>query len=58
MMLDRVPLHRFCTPEEVAGAVSYLVSAKAAYITGHTLFLDGGLTAAYRGRRAKAGAVA
>jgi len=29
----------------VAGAIRYLASPAAAYITGHTLMLDGGLTA-------------
>lgn len=45
MMLNRVPLHRFGTADEVAAAVCYLVSPEAAYITGHTLMMDGGLTA-------------
>lgn len=43
-MLDRVPLHRLCKMEEVAAMVSYLASPAAAYITGQTLVLDGGLT--------------
>jgi 2-deoxy-D-gluconate 3-dehydrogenase len=43
--LGRIPMKRFGTTEEVAGAVSYLVSPAAAYITGQTLVLDGGLTA-------------
>ena len=43
--LDRIPLRRFCTAEEVAAAVSYLASPQADYITGHTLMLDGGLSA-------------
>ncbi len=43
--LGRIPLRRFGTAEEVAGAVSYLASPAAAYITGQTLVLDGGLTA-------------
>jgi 2-deoxy-D-gluconate 3-dehydrogenase len=43
--LARIPLRRFGASEEVAGAVSYLVSPAAAYITGQTLVLDGGLTA-------------
>jgi NAD(P)-dependent dehydrogenase (short-subunit alcohol dehydrogenase family) len=44
--LARIPLRRFASAEEVAGAVSYLVSPEASYITGQTLVLDGGLTAA------------
>jgi len=43
-MVDRVPLGRFGEPEEVAGAVRYLASPEAAYVTGQTLLLDGGLT--------------
>lgn len=42
---SRVPMHRSATSEEVAAAVRYLASPQAAYITGHTLLLDGGLTA-------------
>jgi 2-deoxy-D-gluconate 3-dehydrogenase len=44
-MLDRIPTGRFCTPEEVAAAVVYLASPGAASVTGHTLMVDGGLTA-------------
>ena len=43
--LARIPLKRFGTVDDVAGAVSYLASAQASYITGQTLVLDGGLTA-------------
>jgi NAD(P)-dependent dehydrogenase (short-subunit alcohol dehydrogenase family) len=43
-MIERVPLHRFGEPEEIAGAVRYLASPEAAYVTGQTLLLDGGLT--------------
>jgi NAD(P)-dependent dehydrogenase (short-subunit alcohol dehydrogenase family) len=45
MMLDRIPLGRFGLPEDVAGAIRYLASPAASYLTGHTLMLDGGLTA-------------
>ncbi len=44
-MLERVPLRRFATPLEVAEAVCFMASPAAAYMTGHTLLLDGGLTA-------------
>ena len=44
-MLERIPTGRFCTPEEVAAAVVYLVSPGAVSVTGHTLMVDGGLTA-------------
>jgi 2-deoxy-D-gluconate 3-dehydrogenase len=42
--LARIPLRRFGTVDDVAAAVSYLVSPAASYITGQTLVLDGGLT--------------
>ena len=45
-MLGRIPAGRFGTAEEMAAAIRYLVSPQASYITGHTLVLDGGLTAA------------
>jgi NAD(P)-dependent dehydrogenase (short-subunit alcohol dehydrogenase family) len=44
-MLDRIPTGRFPTAEEVAAAVRYLASPEAASVTGHTLLVDGGLTA-------------
>ena len=44
-MLARIPTGRFVTPEEVAAAVIYLASSAAASVTGHTLMVDGGLTA-------------
>lgn len=43
MLLERTPLARFGTPEDVAGAVAFLVGPDAAFITGHTLTVDGGL---------------
>jgi len=40
-----VPLGRMGEPEEIARAALYLVSREAAFITGHTLVVDGGATA-------------
>ena len=42
-VLQRIPLGRFADPEDVAGAVAFLASPDAAYITGHVLIVDGGL---------------
>lgn len=42
-LLKSTPLGRFGTPEDIAGAVSFLVSQDAAFITGHVLTVDGGL---------------
>jgi len=38
-----IPLQRLGSPEEVAGAVAFLCSDDASYMTGSTLFIDGGL---------------
>jgi 3-oxoacyl-[acyl-carrier protein] reductase len=42
-MLAGVPLARAATAEEVAAAVVYLASSEAAYVTGHTLRVNGGM---------------
>jgi len=39
--LGRVPLQRYGTPQEVAAAVSWLLSAEAAFVSGSILTLDG-----------------
>jgi glucose 1-dehydrogenase len=39
-----IPYGRLGTPEEIAAAVSWLASAEADYVTGTTLFVDGGMT--------------
>ena len=38
------PLKRLGAPEDIAGAVSFLLSADAAWITGQTIVVDGGVT--------------
>ena len=42
-LTERIPLGRFGTPEEVAAVVAWLCSDAAAYLTGQTLCVDGGL---------------
>jgi 3-oxoacyl-[acyl-carrier protein] reductase len=42
---DRVPARRAGTPEEVAACIGFLASEQAAYVTGATLAVDGGLSA-------------
>jgi NAD(P)-dependent dehydrogenase (short-subunit alcohol dehydrogenase family) len=41
---ERIPLGRYANPEEVADAALYLASARASYVTGASLTMDGGLT--------------
>jgi 3-oxoacyl-[acyl-carrier protein] reductase len=42
-MLAQIPLNRFGAPSEVAHAVVFLASEKAAYITGQVLHVNGGM---------------
>ncbi|GAB7094741.1 SDR family oxidoreductase [Halolamina litorea] len=43
--MREVPMDRIADPEEMAGAVAFLCSDDASYITGHTLPIDGGQAA-------------
>lgn len=42
-LLKNIPLQRLGTPEDVAGAVAFLAGPDAAYVTGSTMVIDGGL---------------
>jgi 3-oxoacyl-[acyl-carrier protein] reductase len=42
-ILGQVPAGRMGTPEEIAAAVLYLASPEAAYVTGATLHVNGGM---------------
>ena len=44
-LISRVPLHRLGSAEEIAQSVIYLCSDAAAFITGHSLVMDGGIMA-------------
>ena len=45
-MLERIPTGEFPMPEDIAAGVRYLASPEAKSVTGQTLAIDGGLTAA------------
>jgi NAD(P)-dependent dehydrogenase (short-subunit alcohol dehydrogenase family) len=42
---DKSPLKRLGNPEEIAPAITFLLSDEASFITGHNLMVDGGWTA-------------
>lgn len=44
-ILSRIPLGRLATPEDLVGGVIYLSSPASDFVTGHTLFVDGGWVA-------------
>lgn len=43
LLLTRIPVGRVAQPEEIAAAVAYLASDQAAYVTGQTLHVNGGM---------------
>lgn len=47
-LLANIPVGRLGTPEDVAGLVAYLASDDAAYVSGSTFVIDGGLMRNYR----------
>ena len=47
-LLGQIPLGRLGKPEDVAGLAVFLASDDAAYVTGSTYFVDGGLTWFYQ----------
>lgn len=44
-LMASIPVKRFATPQEIAAAAVYLCSQQAAYVTGQTLVVDGGMVA-------------
>lgn len=43
-LLEKIPLGRIGTPEEIANMAVVLVSDVASYVTGRTIYVDGGMT--------------
>ena len=41
-MIARIPMSRFGYPEDLDGAIIFLASDASAYITGQTIYVDGG----------------
>ena len=43
-LVERIPLLRVGTPQDIASTVAFLASDDASYITGQVLYVDGGIT--------------
>ena len=50
-LLANIPLNRLGTPQDVAGVAAFLASGDADYITGSTIYVDGGLMWDYSEQR-------
>ncbi len=44
-MAERIPLHRYANPDDIARSMLYLVSDDSAFVTGSVNVVDGGMTA-------------
>jgi NAD(P)-dependent dehydrogenase (short-subunit alcohol dehydrogenase family) len=44
-LIARIPLGRVAEPEDIVGAVLFFVSGASNFVTGETLYIDGGITA-------------
>lgn len=42
-LIARIPLRRLAQPTEIASVIAFLISSDASYITGETIFIDGGM---------------
>ena len=43
-VLEEIPLGRWGSVDDVAQAIAWVASERASYVTGNTLFVDGGMT--------------
>jgi len=43
-LIDRIPVKRLGTPKDVAHAVSFFLDPRSGFVTGQTLYVDGGMT--------------